>query len=121
MILDIGWSSTTCGTHPPIFGTTVHLEIEERQRFGNRGKQRTVSIRETRALEMATHTFVQAFRHGETEVLKQDDIPTRIRDLLGCGRPLILLVQDEDAIRSFFKDLNIDTDNFSSGLKGLLQ
>jgi len=103
VVLDIGWSSITCGTHPPTFGTTVHLEIEERQRFGNRGQQRA------------------AFRHGETEVLKQDDIPTRIRDLLGCERPLILLVHDEDAVRAFFKNLNIDTVDFSSGLEGLLQ
>jgi hypothetical protein len=44
VILDIGWSSITPGTYPPIFGTTVHLVIEERQRFGNRGKQRAVRV-----------------------------------------------------------------------------
>ena len=54
-------------------------------------------------------------------MVKQDDIPTRIRDLLGCEQPLILLVHDEDAVRAFFKNLNIDTVDFSSGLKGFLQ
>lgn len=34
----------TCGTHPPTFETSVHLEIEERQRFGNKGRQRAVRI-----------------------------------------------------------------------------
>jgi hypothetical protein len=54
-------------------------------------------------------------------VLKQDDMPKRIRDLLECERPLILLVHDEDAVRAFFKNLDIDTVDFSSGLKGFLQ
>ena len=44
VILDIGWSSITCGTQPPTFETSVHLEIEERQRFGNKGRQRAVRI-----------------------------------------------------------------------------
>jgi hypothetical protein len=44
VILDIGWSSVTCGTHPPTFETSVHLEVEERQRFGNKGGQRAVRI-----------------------------------------------------------------------------
>jgi hypothetical protein len=44
VILDIGWSSITRGTNPPTFETSVHLEIEERRRFGNSGKQRAVRI-----------------------------------------------------------------------------
>jgi hypothetical protein len=44
VILDIGWSSITCGTQPPTFETSVHLETEERQRFGNKGRQRAVRI-----------------------------------------------------------------------------
>lgn len=44
VILDIGWSSITCGTQPPTFETSVHLEIEEKQRFGNKGRQRAVRI-----------------------------------------------------------------------------
>jgi hypothetical protein len=67
------------------------------------------------------NTFVQPFQYGQTEVLKTDDIPKRIRDLFTCERPLILLVHDEDAVRSLLKDLNIDTSNFVSGLKSLLQ
>ena len=54
-------------------------------------------------------------------MLKQDDIPKRIRDLVGCEWPLIVLVHDEDAVRTFFKNLDIDTVDFSSGLKGFLQ
>jgi hypothetical protein len=54
-------------------------------------------------------------------VLKQDDMPKRIRDLLEREQPLILLVHDEDAGRAFFKNLDIDTVDFSSGLKGFLQ
>jgi len=34
---------------------------------------------------------------------------------------MILLVHDEDAVRSLLKDLNIDTGDFVSGLKTLLQ
>jgi hypothetical protein len=44
VVLDIGWSSITCGTQPPTFETSVHLDIEERQRFGNKGRQRAVRI-----------------------------------------------------------------------------
>jgi hypothetical protein len=44
VMLDIGWSSITCGTQPPTFETSVHLDIEERQRFGNKGRQRAVRI-----------------------------------------------------------------------------
>jgi hypothetical protein len=54
-------------------------------------------------------------------MLKMGDVPTRIRDLLICERPLILLVHDEDAVRALLKDLNIDTGDFTSGLKSLLQ
>ncbi|KAI0006174.1 hypothetical protein BJV74DRAFT_802632 [Russula compacta] len=103
VILDIGWSLMTCGTHPPTFGTSVHLEIEERQHFGNRGKQRAV------------------FRYGQTEMLKMSNIPTRIRDLFKCEQPLILLVHDEGAARTIFGDLGIDSGDFFSGLKSLLQ
>ena len=53
MILDVGWSSITRGT----FGTSVHLEIEEKQRFGNRGKRRAVSVFKRRVLEIADYTF----------------------------------------------------------------
>lgn len=67
------------------------------------------------------NTFVQPFQYGQTEVLKTNDIPKRIRDLLICERPMILLVHDEDAVRSLLKDLNIDTGDFVSGLKTLLQ
>jgi hypothetical protein len=49
------------------------------------------------------------------------DVPTRIRDLLIRERPLILLVHDEDAVRALLKELNIDTGNFASGLKDMLQ
>lgn len=44
VVLDIGWSSITCSTQPPTFETSVHLEVEERQRFGNKGRQRAVRI-----------------------------------------------------------------------------
>ena len=57
VILDVGWSSITCGTHPPTFGTSVHLEIEEKQRFGNRGKRRAVSVFKGRVLQIADYTF----------------------------------------------------------------
>jgi hypothetical protein len=103
VILDIGWSSITCGTQPPTFETSVHLEIEEKQRFGNKGRQRAV------------------FQYGQTEVLKQCNISTRIRDLLNCERPLVLLVHDEGSVRTLLGDLGIDTAELSSGLKSLLQ
>ena len=44
VILDIGWSWISCDTQPPTFETSVHIEIEERQRFGNKGRQRAVRI-----------------------------------------------------------------------------
>ena len=66
-------------------------------------------------------TIVQVFRYGNTEVLKQCDITTRIRDLLECERPLILLVHDEGSVRTLLGNLGIDTADFSSGIKSLLQ
>ena len=51
MILDIGWSSITCGTQPPTFESSVHLEIEERRRFGNKGRQRAVRISKASGVE----------------------------------------------------------------------
>jgi hypothetical protein len=71
-------------------------------------------------LGIANKTLVQAFRYGRTEVLKQCDISTRIRDLFRCERPLILLVHDEGSVRTLLGDLGIDTADFSSGLKNLL-
>ena len=54
-------------------------------------------------------------------MLKTNDIPKKIRDSLICEQPLILLVHDEDVVRSLLKDLNIDTGDFVSELKSLLQ
>lgn len=45
VILDVGWSFLDRCTHPPTFRSTVHLEVEEKRTFGNRGKQRVVSVR----------------------------------------------------------------------------
>lgn len=70
---------------------------------------------------IANNTNVQVFRYGNTEVLKQCDISTRIRDLLRPEWPLIILVHDEDSIRTLLGNLGIDTDGFSSGIKSLLQ
>jgi hypothetical protein len=72
-------------------------------------------------LRIANDTLVQVFRYGQTEVLKQSNIPTRIRDLFNCERPLVLLVHDEGSVRTLLGDLGIDTTEFSSGLKCLLQ
>ncbi|KAI9507364.1 hypothetical protein F5148DRAFT_120411 [Russula earlei] len=121
VLLDIGWSSMTCGTYPPTFGTSVHLEIEEKQRFGNRGKQRAVRARRTRALQLANLDFAQAFKHGQTEVLKLSNVAARVQDLLRCDRPLILLVHDESNVRTVLGDLGVDTSDFSSGLESLLR
>ncbi|KAI0256849.1 hypothetical protein BJV78DRAFT_1167398 [Lactifluus subvellereus] len=99
VFLDIGWSSMDCATRPPTFRTSVHLEVEDTRHFGNKGKQRV------------------GFRYGETEVLKQSSVSTRVRDLLRCERPLILLVHDEGAVRTLFRGLGIDTDSMASGLK----
>ncbi|KAH9966817.1 hypothetical protein BC827DRAFT_1178574 [Russula dissimulans] len=103
VVLDVGWSLVTCGTHPPTFEASVHLEIEERKRFGNKGKQRT------------------AFQHGQTEVLKLNSVETRIRDLFRCEQPLVLLVHDAGAVRTLLGGLDIDTSDFSSGLSSLLE
>lgn len=72
-------------------------------------------------LWIANDALVQVFRYGHTEVLKQSDISTRIRDLLRCERPLILLVHDESSVRTLLGNLGIDTAEFSSGIKTLLQ
>jgi hypothetical protein len=72
-------------------------------------------------LRIANDTLAQVFQHGQTEVLKQCNISTRVRDLLNCERPLVLLVHDEDSVRTLLGDLGIDTAEFSSGLKSLLQ
>lgn len=65
-------------------------------------------------------TNVQVFRYGNTEVLKQCVLSTRIRDLLRCERPLIVLVHDEGSVRTLLGNLGIDTADFSSGIKSLL-
>ena len=70
---------------------------------------------------IANDTLVQVFKYGQTEVLKQRNISTRIRDLLNCDQPLVLLVHDEGSVRSLLSDFGIDTAEFSSGLKSLLQ
>jgi hypothetical protein len=72
-------------------------------------------------LGIASDTLVQVFRYGDTEVLKQCNISTRIRDLFRCERPLILLVHDEGAVRTLLGNLGIDTADFMSELKSLLQ
>jgi len=54
-------------------------------------------------------------------VLKQCDISTRIQDLLRPEWPLIVLVHDEDSVRTLLGNLGIDTADFSSGIKSLLQ
>lgn len=72
-------------------------------------------------MRIANDTLVQVFQYGQTEVLKQCDIPTRIRDLLNCEQPLVLLVHDEGSVRTLLGNLDIDTAEFASGLKSLLQ
>jgi len=92
-----------CATHPPTFRTSVHLEVEDARNFGNKGKQRV------------------GFQYGETEVLKQSSVSTRVRDLLRCERPLVLLVHDEGAVRALLRGLGISTDGMASGLKSFFQ
>ncbi|KAF8274876.1 hypothetical protein EI94DRAFT_1711916 [Lactarius quietus] len=103
VILDIGWSFLDRCTHPPTFRSTAHLEVEEKRSFGNRGKERV------------------EFRYGQSEVLKQTSIPARVRDLLRCEQPLVLLTYNEGAIRTLVGDLGIDTGHWTSGLESLLQ
>jgi len=64
---------------------------------------------------------LQAFQHGQTEVLKLSDVATRIRDLLRCEQPLVLLAHDAGTIRTLLEDLGIDTSDFSSGLSSLFK
>ena len=45
VILDIGLSFLDRCTHLPTFRSSVHLEVEEKRSFGNKGKQRVVSAR----------------------------------------------------------------------------
>jgi predicted metal-binding protein len=66
-------------------------------------------LKRLRVLRIANDTLVQVFQHGQTEVLKQ------------CERPLVLLVHDEGSVRTLLGDLGINTAEFSSGLKSLLQ
>jgi hypothetical protein len=70
---------------------------------------------------MANVTCVQAFQHGQTEVLKLRNVETRIRDLLRCEQPLVLLVHDAGTFRTLLKDLGIDMSNFSFELLSLLK
>jgi len=70
---------------------------------------------------MANVTFVQAFQHGQTEVLKLNNVETRIRDLFRCEQPLVLLVHDAGAVRTLLGGLDIDTSDFSSELSSLLE
>lgn len=67
------------------------------------------------------NTLAQVFQHGQTEVLKQCNVSKRIRDLLNCERPLVLLVHDEGTFRTLLGDLGIDTTEFSSGLESLFR
>lgn len=76
---------------------------------------------DSEALEFANDAFVQGFRYGETKVLKQSSVSTRVRDLLQCERPLILLVHDEGAVRALLRGLGINTDGMASGVKSLFQ
>jgi hypothetical protein len=103
VILDIGWSVLDRCTHPPTFQSSVHLEVEEKRSFGNRGKQRV------------------GFRFGQSEVLKQTSVPARIRDLLKREQTLVLLTYNEAAIRTLLEDLDIHTGDWASGLENLLQ
>jgi len=102
VILDVGWSLLDRCTHPPTFRSTVHLEVEERRGFGNRGKQRV------------------GFRFGQSEILKQASVPARIRDLLRCEQPLVLLAYNEGAVRALLGNLGIHTGDWVSGLENLL-
>jgi hypothetical protein len=65
--------------------------------------------------------FIQEFRHGQSEVLKQTNIPARVQDLLRCKQPLVLLTYNEAAVRTLLGDLGIHTGDWTSGLESLLQ
>ena len=78
-------------------------------------------MKDSEALDFAKDAFVQDFRYGETEVLKQSSVSTRVRDLLRCERPLVLLVHDEGAVRALLRGLGISTDGMASGLKSFFQ
>ncbi|KAH9005310.1 hypothetical protein EDB86DRAFT_2882847 [Lactarius hatsudake] len=103
VILDIGWSLLDRCTHPPTFQSSVHLEVEEKRTLGNRGKQRV------------------EFRFGQSEVLKETGVPARIRDLLRCEQPLVLLTYNEGAARTLLGNLGIHTGDWASGLAELLR
>lgn len=103
VILDMGWSVLDHCTHPPTFRSTIHLEVEEKRGFGNKGKRRV------------------EFRHGQSEVLKQTSVPVRVQDLLRCKQPLVLLTYNEAAVRTLLGDLGIHTGDWTSGLESLLQ
>lgn len=51
----------------------------------------------------------------------QTSVPARIRDLLKCEEPLVLLTYNEAAVRALLEDLGIDTGDWASGLESLLQ
>jgi hypothetical protein len=78
-------------------------------------------LKDSVALKFAKDAFVQGFRYGQTEVLKQSQIATKVRDLLRCESPLILLVHDEGVVRALLGDLGIKVSGLCSGLKSLLQ
>ncbi|KAI0273444.1 hypothetical protein BC834DRAFT_853839 [Gloeopeniophorella convolvens] len=103
-LLDIGWSLLDQRTHPPTFNESVHLELDERRNLGNKGKRRV------------------PFGHGTAEVLSQDGIARKLRDLLRPERrPTVLLVDGEAPTRALLESLGVDTDGWAFGLADLLR